>query len=261
MIVGIIQARTGSTRLPKKVLKEILGKSMLERMLERVNESVKLDAIVVATTHKKEDDEIVKIAEKLGLGIFRGDEKDVLDRFYNAAKENEADIVVRMTGDCPLMDPEVIDEVIWHFLKANKEKNVDYTSTPVNYPEGLDIEAFSFNALETAWKNAKLPSEREHVTQYIQKHPELFKKEIWRKEKNKDEKREEDNSKMHWSVDTEKDFEFVTKIYEALYPINNFFSKDDILEYLKKHPEMLAINKGGTGYEGLEKSLKEDKEL
>ena len=250
-VVGIIQARIGSTRLPGKILKPILGEPMLKRMLKRVKRAKKLDAIVVATTDKQEDDASAELAKKCGVKVFRGSEQDVLDRFYKASKEAGADIVVRLTGDCVLHDQTVIDEVIQRFV----EKKVDYTSTPSNYPEGLDTEVFTFSALERAWKEAKLPSEREHVTPYIRNHPELFRlDEKW-------EKGNSDNSRMHWSVDTEQDFNFVTKIFEQLYLTNPSFNKDDVLALLAEHPEYLEINKGGTGYEGLAKSLEEDKKF
>jgi len=247
--VAIIQARMGSTRLPGKILKPILKKPMLKHMLERVKRAKKIDAIIIATTDAREDDVVVRLVERTEVGVFRGNEKDVLDRFYKAAQEVGANIVVRLTGDCPLMDPEVIDHVVSHFEEGGSA--MDYCSTPRNYSEGLDIEVFSFVALEKAWKKARLPSEREHVTPYIKSHSESFKIESWREG-------EGNNSKMHWSVDTAEDFEFVTKIFEQLYPINPSFNKDDVLALLAEHPEYLDINKGGTGYEGFAKSLEED---
>ncbi len=248
--VAIIQARMGSTRLPGKVLKPILGEPMLARMLERVNRAKSLDAIVVATTDTRVDDATAKLAEKSGVKVFRGSERDVLDRFYKAAKEANANVVVRLTGDCPLHDPAVIDEVVMHFQKA--QDVVDYCGAPSNYPEGLDTEVFAFSALEEAAREASLPSEREHVTPYIRNHPELFCIDReWTSGKG-------DYSTMHWSVDTQADFDFVTKVYEQLYPAFPRFTKDDVLALLSQHPELLEINKGGTGYEGLAKSLKED---
>ena len=248
--IAIIQARTESTRLPGKVLKPVLGEPMLARMLERVKRAKLLDAIIVATSEKHGDDAVAELAKKCGVGVFRGDENDVLDRFYKAGKEAGADIVVRLTGDCVLHDPQVIDEVIGRFV----EKKFDYTGTPKNYPEGLDTEVFTFSALERAWKEAKLASEREHVTQYIKNHPELFTCDRWTSGTG-------DYSQMHWSVDTQADFDFVTKIYEQLYPANPDFNKGDVLALLERQPELLDVNKGGTGYEGLEKSLKEDEEI
>jgi spore coat polysaccharide biosynthesis protein SpsF (cytidylyltransferase family) len=249
--VAIIQARMGSTRLPGKILKPILGEPMLARMLERVKRAKKLDAVIVATGDKPEDDATAELAEKCGVQVFRGDERDVLDRFYKAAKEAGADTVVRLTGDCALHDPAVIDEVVEHF----RAQKCDYTSTPRNYPEGLDAEVSTFSALARAWEDAKLPSEREHVTPYIKNHPELYSVDTaWTSGGG-------DYSAMHWSVDTEQDFNFVARIYEQLYPVNPRFTKDDVLALLAQHPELLEINKGGTGYEGYKKSLREDEEF
>lgn len=249
MIVCIIQARMGSTRLPRKVLKPILEKPMLQHQIERIKHSQLVNKIVIATTIKPEDDPIFELAQKIGVVCFRGSELDVLDRYYQAAKETHADVVIRITGDCPLSDPVVIDETIEYFLKNSAD--LDYTSKPANYPEGLDMEIFSFKTLEQAWKEATKPSEREHVTPYIYNHPELFRIRSWKNG-------EGDFSKMHWSVDTQEDFVFVTKIFEALYPINHFFTKNDVLEFLVKNPDLLSVNLGGTGYEGYAKSLKED---
>ena len=210
----------GSTRLPGKVSKLILGKPMLVHQIERVKQSRFVDRVVVATTIKDEDDIIARMAQEAGVECFRGSESDVLDRYYQAAREAQADIVVRVTGDCPLSDPKVIDETIEYFLK--NATDVDYASKPSNYPEGLDMEIFSFSTLERAWKEAVKPSEREHVTPYVYNHPEMFRVRAWQSGV-------EDFSAMHWSVDTPEDFIFVTKIFENLYPQNSVFSKDEVL--------------------------------
>lgn len=254
-IVAIIQARMGSTRLPGKILKPILGKPMLACMLERVKRAKKLDDIIVATTDNPEDDATEIIAKKEGVKVFRGSEQDVLDRYYQAANKFGADkdtAIMVLLADCPLQDPDVIDEGIQHFMSANDD--MAYAGTVLNYPEGLDFNIFTFNALEEAWKNAKLPSEREHVTRYFINRPERFHALQWKTG-------DRDDSRMHWSVDTQADFEFVSKIFEKLYPTNPNFSKDDVLALLAIEPELLEINKGGTGYEGLAKSLKEDEEF
>ena len=254
-ITAIIQARMGSTRLPGKVLKPILGRPMLELMLERVKRAEKLDEIVVATSDNAEDDILATFVNGYGLKVFRGSEKDVLDRFYQAAKFMGADektVIVCLLADCPLQDPSVIDEGLEHF--TNAKDPLALAGTVLNYPEGLDFNVFTFGALEEAAKNARLPSEREHVARYFINHPERFPVLQWKTG-------DGDYSKMHWSVDTLHDFEFVTKIYEHLYPINPNFNKDKVLALLAQHPEFIAINKGGTGYEGLAKSLKEDEEF
>lgn len=248
-IVAIVQARTGSTRLPGKVLRLIQGAPMLSRQLERVQRSRLVDLLVGATTNKEEDAALVPIIESVGCKVFLGSESDVLDRFYHAAKEHDAGVVVRLTGDCPLHDPEVIDETIQHFLDAHGA--LDYTSTPRNYPEGLDCEVFTFAALEHAWKHATLPSEREHVTPYIKNHTELFAADSWVSGG-------EDNASLHWSVDTEEDFRFVEAVYRELHEIHPAFGKNEVLALLTEKPELTRINTGGTGYEGLAKSLEED---
>lgn len=247
--VAIIQARTGSTRLPGKVLRDLHGKPMLERQIERIRRSQYIDTIVIATTTKPEDDGVAELAHALGVAVFRGSELDVLDRYYQAAKEAAADVVVRITGDCPLSDPGVIDEVLTHFENATTP--LDYTSTPSNYPEGLDCEVFSFRSLEVAWKESTLSSEHEHVTFFIKNHPERFVCDVWNSG-------DEDDSSMHWSVDTEGDSRFVEAVYSALYDSNPVFGFRDVLALLKTQPELLVHTGERTGYEGLMKSLKED---
>jgi len=245
----IVQARMGSTRLPGKILMPLKGKPMLGWQLERLKRAKELDQIILATTDTKGDDAVAALGETCGVTVFRGDEDDVLDRYYRAAKEAGADIIVRVTGDCPLTDPAVVDEVVRHFRSAN----VDYTKHPENYPEGLDTEVFSFDALERVWREAKLPSEREHVTPFIRNHPELFRVDApWTSG-------DISRPTYHWSVDTANDFKFIEAICEHMD--TDTFSMRDVIALLERHPEFLEINKGGTGYEGLEKSQKEDKEF
>ena len=249
--VAIIQARMGSTRLPGKVLKPLLGKPMLARMLERVTCAKKVDAVVVATSDKPQDDGIEQVAREAGAQVFRGSEDDVLDRVYRAAKEARADIIVALTGDCVLHDPAVIDEAVRHFIDAGDP--FAYSGTPANYPEGLDTDIFNMSALTEAAGQARLPSEREHLSVYFKNRPGRFHGLPWSVGGR-------DDCAMHWSVDTPQDFAFVTKIFEQLYPINPQFGKDDVLALLARRPELLEINKGGTGYEGLAKSKKRDEE-
>jgi len=248
-VVLIVQARLGSTRLPGKILRPLLGKLMLEWELERLKKAKRVDEFVLATTNKTEDDAVVGVGERAEFTCFRGNENDVLDRYYHAAKEAKADVVVRVTGDCPLHDPEVVDRVVEHFF----DSGADYAKTPENYPEGLDTEVFSFKALEDSWKEAKLPSEREHVTLFIRNHPERFRIDSWRTGAF-------DHSSYHWSVDTEADFRFVESVYENLGG-DTMFHMNDVLALLEREPKLQEINKGGTGYEGLEKSLRDDELL
>jgi len=250
MAVCIIQARMGSKRLTGKVLMEFCGKPLLGHIVERVRKSRFIDKIVIATTDKTEDNKIEKLAKDMKVDVFRGDDNDVLDRFYKGAKKFNADTVVRVTGDCPLVDPLIVDRTIEYFT----ENNFDYVSNayPVpTYPDGLDVEVFSFKALEVAWNKASRQSEREHVTAYI-----------WKNE-NKDfslgsVKFTADLSQKRWTVDKPEDAEFVKKIYEALYFKKPFFNTDDVLKLLKEKPKHEKINQGIARNEGYSESLKKD---
>ena len=206
-LVAIIQARMGSTRLPGKVLKDIHGRTMLARVVRRSMRSALIDKVVVATTKNKVDDVIVSECESLGVSSFRGSEADVLDRYYEAAKTFSADIVVRITSDCPLIDPEIIDRVVHAFLDSSP----DYASNTIKstYPRGLDVEVFTFGALERAWREASagFPSTcTSHL--YIYQHPDLFKilsvtcDENW--------------SNYRWTVDTKEDLDLIRAIYAKI---------------------------------------------
>lgn len=242
----------GSTRLPGKVLKKIGGRTLLEILVERVKRATLVDKIVIATSDSAEDKKIADLAGKLGLDSYRGSEKDVLDRYYQAAKKFKADIIVRITGDCPLMDPKILDQVV-EFYKENSDK-FDYASNvrPPTFPDGMDVEIFSFAALEKAWQNAKLPSEREHVTAYIANHPEIFKigNIVYKY----------NASSVRLTVDSEEDFEVVKKIIEN-FPNKEDFDLEDILDLQKKNAALFLVNKKYKRNEGMERSLKEDKEL
>lgn len=231
-IVAILQARMNATRLPGKPLKKVLAKPLLSYELERLKRAKTLDQIVVATTTGPQDQQIVDLCKMENVLVFRGSEEDVLNRYYNAAKQFDADIVVRVTGDCPLIDPEVVDRVVNFYLNHQ----YDYVSNTrlLTYPRGLDVEVFSIKLLEKAVSEAKLPSEREHVTPYFYLHPELF--------KIGNVACEIDLSKHRWTVDTEEDFQLITKIIETLYPKKSDFVMNDVLELLKMHPEWITIN-------------------
>lgn len=234
-IIAIIQARMGSTRLPRKVMKKILGKEVILHDIDRLKQIKNLDKIVVATTTKKEDDIIVETIENYNssIGIFRGSENDVLDRYYKAAREFDANIIVRITSDCPLIDPRVSNKVIEVFLN----NNLDYCSNGLKqtYPRGLDTEVFSFEALEKSWKEAKENYQREHVTPYIYGHPEKFKLLNVSNYKNL--------SHLRWTLDTIEDFNFINEIYKKLYNENKIFYMEDVLKILKNKPKLVKINK------------------
>lgn len=249
MILCVVQARVSSSRLPGKVLKPILGKPMIIHELERLQRSKRIDKIVLATSQDKSDDELAKIAAANDVEVYRGSLGDVLDRYYQCAKKYQPEHVVRITGDCPVIDWQIVDAVIERHLR---EEN-DYTVTTEEFPDGLDTEIFCFSALKRAWEEAHLPSEREHVTQYFRKHAEIFK--IGNMEC-----RQNLNS-MRWTVDEPQDFEFIQKVYEELYPLNADFSMGDILRLLECRPDFLTINQGIQRNEGLLKSLREDEEL
>ncbi len=249
--VAIIQARVSSTRLPGKILKKIEGKTILEHVIDRVKAAQNLDDIIVATTVRKEDLEIVKLCASLGISVFCGSEDDVLDRYYQAARLFKVNHVVRITSDCPLIDFKIIDDVTDLYFK----EKVDYVSNtiPETFPDGEDVEVFSFKALKTAWKNAKMSSEREHVTPYLKNNPKIFRTVNFKCKIYLADKR--------WTIDEPEDFEFIRIVYENLYPQDLLFGMDKILLFLKKHPEVKRINKNIIRNEGYLKSLKEDKLL
>ena len=248
MTLAILQARVSSSRLPGKVLKPILGRPMLELQLERVMRAARIDRLVVATSVEASDDPIVESCRKTGVAVFRGNLTDVLDRYYHAAAPYRPDTIVRLTGDCPLADPAVIDYAIEYFLTHD----LDYVGNCVErtYPIGLDVEVFRFVCLEKSWREARLPSEREHVTPFIKNHPEWFSLGHI--------KSPVDLSHHRWTVDEPQDFAFVTAVYEALYPHNPRFTTDDILAYLSVHPEIMMLNYHIVHGAGYEKSLRED---
>lgn len=247
-IIAILQARLSSSRLPGKVLKPILGRPMLWHQLERIKLVTKLDKIIVATSDQSDDDAIEGLCQESDVACFRGSLNDVLSRYYMAAQEHNPDIVIRLTGDCPLADPEVIDFGIDFFLNHD----FDYVSNCVerSYPIGLDMEIFKFSCLKEAWKEANLPSQREHVTPFIQDHTDRYKIGHF--------KNDQDLSHHRWTVDEPEDFEFVKQVYESLYQDNPKFKTADILSLLDSKPELCRINYHIIHGEGYLKSLEED---
>jgi len=247
-VLAILQARVSSTRLAGKVLRPILDKPMLLLQIERILRSKMIDKIVVATSHEPSDDPLAEGLEKMDISYFRGSLNDVLDRFYQAAQVYKPKHIVRLTGDCPLIDPELIDQLI--NLHINEENDFSSNTMPPTFPDGLDVEVMRYKVLETMWLKAHSPSEREHVTLYVRNHQELFKIGQIRREKNLEH--------LRWTVDEPEDFQLVSSIYNALYLDNPAFSTQDILNFLEVNNE---LNTSNTHYErnaGLASSLLED---
>ena len=234
-VVCIMQARVGSSRLPAKVLKKIAGKTVLEHDVDRLNRVKSIDEIVIATTIEERDYKIVDEANRLGVKFFRGSEDDVLSRYYFAAKENNADVVVRVTSDCPLLDSKVTDEIIRFYL--DNYPRYDYVSNTLDrtYPRGLDTEVFSFKALEKAFYEAKEDFQREHVTPFIWDNNKEF--------INYQFKQSEDNSNLRLTLDTEEDLKLITEVYSELYDDNNNFGLEEVTSLFKRRPELIDINK------------------
>jgi spore coat polysaccharide biosynthesis protein SpsF len=247
LIGCIIQARTNSKRLPKKILKILDDKkNVLEYVINQVKNSTKIDKIVIATTEKIDDDIIMNISKSNNCDYFRGSEKDVLDRYFNCAKKFNFDVIVRITSDCPLIDPEIIDKVLEKFLM----EDYDYVTNtfPRTYPKGLDVEVFSYSILERMCKDAKLPSEREHVTQFILNHDEFRIGNV---------EYENDLSQLRWTLDQKEDLDFLLNVIKGIdsRPI----LMDNILKLLEKNPELKEINSGIDPDQGIKKSKEEDK--
>lgn len=249
-VLAILQARTSSLRLPGKVLLPILGRPMLALQIERLLRCRKIDHLVVATSDHPSDASIAALCADLGLPVYRGALDDVLSRFAGAARPYASDVVVRLTGDCPLADPLLIDEVIEHFLSGG----YDYLSNcaPATYPDGLDVEVFSHRALLEAETEAVLPSHREHVTPFIRRQPERFRV--------GNHAADGDWSRMRWTVDEPEDLVFVREVYKRLYPQKPDFGSADILALLEAHPELQNMNARFERNEGARKSLQADTE-
>lgn len=244
-VLALLQARMSSTRLPGKVLMPIVGRPMLALQLERLKRCTSLDKLTVATSIDSSDDSLASLCANEGVDCFRGSLNDVLDRFACAARPHAPDVVVRLTGDCPLADPSLIDDIVFRFV----ESDFDYLSNcaPATFPDGLDVEVMRFRDLEIAAREAVLPSQREHVTPFIRKQPERFSVGNYFSEI--------DRSFMRWTVDEPEDFEFVKRIYERLYPTKPAFTTDDVLAILTLEPELAAINSRFERNEGSRKSL------
>ena len=231
-VVAIVQARVGSTRLPRKVLQDVEGETVLARVVNRLRRARLINEVVVATTDRAADDAIVVECRRRAVPVSRGDQDDVLDRYFRAAQLAKAEIVVRITSDCPLIDPEITDKTIAAFIEARP----DYASNILErtYPRGLDTEVMSLGALNRAWQAARKPYEREHVTPYICEHPSEFKLLSVTEDA--------DYSSHRWTVDTPEDLELVRAIYARLKG-NAAFLWRDVLDLVKQEPRLVELNR------------------
>ena len=244
----MIQARIGSKRFPNKVLAKIENVPMIVHVINRIKKIKKIEQIILITTRKEEDRILLKIAKNSEIDSFAGDTLDVLNRHYQCALQCDADPIIRVTGDCPLIDPGIVEKMLNFYMK----NNYDYVTNtfPPTFPDGLDTEIFSFRILEKIAQKAKLPSEREHVTSYIRNHPDEFR--IFNYEN------KSDLSGLRWTVDEKIDLKLVRAIYSKMKP-KIVFSMESIMKMISKNPEILQINAGINRNEGYLKSLKKDK--
>ena len=247
-ITCIIQARTRSERLQNKVLEEIENLPMICHIINRIKKAKNIEQIILATSNTESDKILLDIAKKFKIISFAGDEKDVLDRFYNAARSYFANPIIRITGDCPLVDPFLLDKMVEFYQKHD----YDYVSNTIErtFPDGLDIEVFSLETLKKSHEEAKWLSEREHVTPYIFKNQNDFKIYNYKNKQNL--------SNLRWCVDEEDDLIMVKRIFQEMKP-NQFFSTDDVLKIILEKPDISKINSGIATNEGYKKSLQNDR--
>ncbi len=248
-VLTIVQARKGSTRLPSKVLLDLSGKTVLEHVIYRTQQSKLTTRLVVATTVNREDLPIVKLCAELGVSVYCGCEEDPLERYYQAARLFGGAHIVRIKADCPLIDPEIIDEAISLHLTSG----ADYTGNtlPHTFPVGQDVEILTSQTLTKLWRSASLFSEREHITIYIPKHPEQFHIQHFRCDP--------DYSAKRWTMDNPEDYYLIRTIFEELYPKTPCFRMKDVLDFLSKNPDLEKINAHIRIDAGVQKSLLADR--
>lgn len=232
MIAAIIQARMGSTRYPGKTFCELAGKPLIWHVVNRLKYSGKIDRIIIATTDNVKDDILAAWAANEGISLFRGSENNVLERYYHAARQYEADIIVRITADDPFKDPSIIDRVITMLL----DEKLDFAcnNNPPTFPEGLDTEVFTFEALERAFAGARDNFEKEHVTQFFYRNTQAFRQANLANEK--------DLSFLRWTIDTESDYKMADRVYRLLYREDDIFLTENILEILRQNPDIQELN-------------------
>lgn len=248
MITAIVQARMSSSRLPNKVMMKICNKPIIEHVFNQLSYSKYISKSVLATSRESNDDPLEIWAKNNNKNFFRGDLNNVLNRYYNAAVKFNASTIVRITADCPLIDPIIVDEIINKYLKDK----LDYCSNTLvpTFPDGLDTEVFSIETLRTTYINAKLNSELEHVTPYIKKHPELFNIANFVSPIN--------YSNLRWTLDNYEDYLLLENIYNSLYQENTYMSWEKVLSFVNKNKELNKINSHIKRDEGYIKSLNED---
>mgnify|MGYP002623749323 CR=1 FL=1 len=246
--LALIQARMGSSRLPNKVLKDICGKPDLQWVIERVQRSTYVDEVMVITSIEKDNLPLIRLCTELGVRVFVGSEDDVLDRYYQAARLIEPEYVIRITADCPMYDWNILDGMI-----GSLKSDSDYCCIEdEEFPDGLDTEIIRFEALKKSWEEARLNSEREHVTQYIRNHPENFRLQNYTFPI-------PNTGHYRWTLDEDNDFEMIDAVYKHFMEVRKEdFVTVDVIDYLKLHPEVEAINSGIGRNEGLAKSIRED---
>jgi spore coat polysaccharide biosynthesis protein SpsF len=247
---AIIQARMGSTRLPGKIMFEACGESLFSLMLKRIKNSKKLDQIIVATTTNRNDDVIVNFCKSNNIDYFRGSENDVLSRYFDTAKFFSSDVIIRLTSDTPLLDSATIDTVISQYENNEYDFVSNQFPFPRTYPDGYNVEVFSFDLLKKINQQAKKPSDREHVTTFITMQPKLFK--LFRVDYAKD------VSKYRFNLDYDVDYQLIKSVFEELYLKNPNFTLSDIIFCLKKNPFMLKLNAHVKPYQNILKSFEED---
>jgi len=256
---AIIQARMSSSRLPKKVLRKINEKPMLEYVIKQTLASKYIKNVIIATTLEKEDMEIVEYCKKNNLKYFRGSKNDLLDRYYKCAKKFKCNMIIRITSDCPMIDPEIIDKVIKKFLDNSRDyvsNNIEkikgvWENSTCNFPQGMTVEVSSLKVLEKAWKEAKKPSEREHVFPYIQFNPQLFNVSNLKMRK--------DFSNIRCTVDKMNDLRFIRSLYSKLENKDDVVKIKNIIQIIDKYPELVKINNKTKFDEGYKKSIELDK--
>lgn len=236
-IVSTIEARMSSSRLPGKVLMKILGRPVLELLVERLRRVSGVQEVVIATTVNKADDAICEFAKDRKIAFYRGSEEDVLERVLQAAKHYKADLIMEMTGDCPLLDPAESQKVVDFFMK--NRSRYDYVSNILKrtYPRGLDTQIFPVSVLDEVARKTSDPADRENVSLYIYEHPKEYRC------GNVEAPAEVKNPDLRLTLDTREDFELIKTIFERLYPNNPNFSIGDVMKLLRDHPEFAEVNR------------------